>query len=64
MFFFIILPKHFIVNSLVSHSIDADEFKEGLLYENGTNIMDSNEYIKHFLLLVLQAIAMFVVCTL
>lgn len=45
----------------MSHSIDADEFKESLLYENGTNILDGNEYIKHFLLLVLQAIAMFVV---
>lgn len=47
---------------MVSHSIDTDELKEGLLYESGTNLMDSNEYIKHFLLLVLQAIAMFVVC--
>lgn len=44
-----------------THSIDTDDLKQGLLYDTETNIMDNNEYIKHFLLLVLQAVAMFVV---
>jgi hypothetical protein len=43
-----------------SHIIDTEDLK-GLLYENETNIIANNEYIKHFLLLVLQAVAMFVV---
>jgi len=46
-----------------THSIDTDDLKQGLLYETETNFMDNNEYIKHFLLLVMQAVAMFVVST-
>jgi len=46
-----------------THSIDTDDLKQGLLYDTETNIMDNNEYIKHFLLLVMQAVAMFVVST-
>lgn len=46
-----------------SHSIDTDDLKQGLLYDTETNIMDNNEYIKHFLLLVMQAVSMFVVST-
>ncbi|XP_025413139.1 integral membrane protein GPR155 [Sipha flava] len=45
--------------SVDSHIIDTEDLK-GLLYENETNIIANNEYIKHFLLLVLQAVAMFV----
>lgn len=44
-----------------THIIDTDDLKQGLLYETETNFMDNNEYIKHFLLLILQAVAMFVV---
>jgi len=44
-----------------THSIDTDDLKQGLLYNTETNIMDNNEYIKHFLLLIMQAVAMFVV---
>ncbi|VVC29895.1 Hypothetical protein CINCED_3A002443 [Cinara cedri] len=43
-----------------SHSIDTEDFKEGLLYVKETSSADSNEYIKHFLLLVMQTVAMFV----
>jgi len=46
-----------------THSIDTDDLKQGLLYDTQTNVMDNNEYIKHFLLLVMQAVAMFVVST-
>lgn len=46
-----------------SHSIDTDDIREGLLYEQEQNTLDNNEYIKHFLLLVIQAVAMFVVST-
>lgn len=46
-----------------THSIDTDDLKQGLLYDTETNVMDNNEYIKHFLLLVMQAVAMFVVST-
>lgn len=50
-------------NSVVdsSHSIDTEDLKEGLLYASETNTVESNEYIKHFLLLIMQAVAMFVV---
>lgn len=51
---------YFIVFSVDSHSIDTEDLK-GLLYDNETNIIENNEYIKHFLLLVLQSVAMFVV---
>lgn len=44
-----------------SHSIDTEDIKEVLLHESNTNTIDGNEYIKHFLLLILQAVAMFVV---
>jgi len=47
--------------SVDTHSIDTDDLKQGLLYDTETNIMDNNEYIKHFLLLVMQAVSMFVV---
>lgn len=48
-------------SSVDSHSIDTDDFKEGLIYVKETNSTDNNEYIKHFLLLVMQTVAMFVV---
>lgn len=46
-----------------SHSIDTDNLKESLLYEHETSTVNNNEYIKHFLLLIIQAVAMFVVST-
>lgn len=51
--------KH--IYSIDTHSIDTDDLKQGLLYESETNVMDNNEYFKHFLLLIMQAVAMFVV---
>lgn len=44
-----------------SHCIETEDLKENLLYEGDSNTVDNNENIKHFLLLVLQAVAMFVV---
>lgn len=44
-----------------SHSIDTEDLKEGLLHEIEITEIDSNEYIKHFLLLIMQTVAMFVV---
>ncbi|XP_060864971.1 lysosomal cholesterol signaling protein [Metopolophium dirhodum] len=46
--------------SMDTHCIDTDDLKQGLLYDTETNVMDNNEYIKHFLLLIMQAVAMFV----
>lgn len=48
--------------SVESHSIDTEDLKS-LICENETNIIENTEYIKHFLLLVLQSVAMFVVST-